>query len=642
MSRNSAIAAIRRNALRALIPPPRLLLSQWIEANIVLPAGISAMPGKVRLFPYQRSIADSISDPSVERITLVKPVRIGFSSLLTAAIGSFVANDPSPILLLLPTESDARDVMVTEIEPVFQATPALRGLLRNDAEDAEHNTLLSKRFPGGSLKVVAARAPRNLRRHTARILLCDEVDAMEASSEGAVLRLAERRTLSFSNRKIVVGSTPLFLEGSPVLRAYAASDQRIFEAPCPECGAFNEILWHQIEWEPDRPETAAYRCPNCKILIHERYKAAMVAAGEWRVTRPEVVGHHGYRINALVSVLANASWAKLAEEFIAVKDDPAELQTFVNTILAEGWQESGEQIDDEALIRRAEPFDLNHIPPECLAITCGCDVQDDRVEVSICGWTRQHECLVLGHSVIFGAFTDADTWKELDDLLLRSKWQHSGGGLLRVDAAVVDAGDGDHFDTVVNFCTPRLRRRIFAGKGMSGARPGFAFTKDKRHGNRLALIGVDTLKTAIYDRLQRGATIRFSDSLEPVYFEQLASERRVIRYVKGRPLRRFERIGRKAAESLDCLVYSYAARQALSINFDQREDQLNQISPPVPPPNVDDENPPESGPAARPPQHRDRDPNEYHSAFLESRQPQRAGWIHGGRPRRSWWDRGEW
>jgi phage terminase large subunit GpA-like protein len=628
----SAIAAIRRKALRALIPSQRLKLSEWIETNIVLPAGISAMPGKVRLFPYQRAIADSISDPTTERITLVKPVRIGFSSLLTAAIGSFVANDPSPILLLLPTESDARDVMVTEIEPVFQATPTLRGLLHNDTEDAEHNTLLSKRFPGGSLKVVAARAPRNLRRHTARILLCDEVDAMEGSSEGAPLRLAERRTLSYPDRKIVVGSTPLFLEGSPVLRAYAASDQRVFELPCVECGAFSEILWEQIEWQPDQPETAAWRCPNCKSLVHERYKASMVAAGEWRVTRPEIIGHHGYRINALVSLLTNASWAKLAEEFIAVKDDPAELQTFVNTILAQGWQEDGEQIDEHALIRRAEPFGLNNIPQEVLSITCGCDVQDDRVEISTCGWTRRNECLVLQHDIIFGAFTDEATWAELDELL-RTRWKHPGGGMLRVDTAVIDAGDGDHYDVVMNFCTPRLRRRIFAGKGFSGARPGFALAKGKRVGGRLALIGVDTLKTAIYDRLQRGATIRFSDTLEPVYYEQLCSERRVIRYVKGRPVRRFERIGRKAAESLDALVYATAARQSFQINFDQRENQLNLTAPA---PRLDNDNPAEAGePVER---RRDRDdPNEYHSAFRPD-QRWTANWMDRDR-RRGWMDR---
>jgi hypothetical protein len=29
---------------------------------------------------------------------------------------------------------------------------------------------------------------------------------------------------------------------------------------------------------------------------------------------------------------------------------------------------------------------------------------------------------------------------------------------------VIDAGDGDHYDTVLNFCAPRRSRRVFAGK----------------------------------------------------------------------------------------------------------------------------------------------------------------------------------
>jgi hypothetical protein len=36
---------VRARALRSLIPPPRLRLSEWIEANIVLPASISATQG---------------------------------------------------------------------------------------------------------------------------------------------------------------------------------------------------------------------------------------------------------------------------------------------------------------------------------------------------------------------------------------------------------------------------------------------------------------------------------------------------------------------------------------------------------------------------------------------------------------------
>jgi phage terminase large subunit GpA-like protein len=116
---------------------------------------------------------------------LVKGVRLGFTTPLTAAIGSFVANEPAPILVLLPTEADARDYVVSDVEPVFNSTPVLRGTLSAAVGDeVERNTLLHRRFPGGSVKFVAARAPRNLRRHTARILLIDEADAMEIGAEG--------------------------------------------------------------------------------------------------------------------------------------------------------------------------------------------------------------------------------------------------------------------------------------------------------------------------------------------------------------------------------------------------------------------------------------------------------------------------
>jgi phage terminase large subunit GpA-like protein len=99
--------------------------------------------------------------------------------LLTGAVASFVANEPAPILCLLPTEADARDYVVSEVEPIFAASPALGAMLATDAEEGERTTLLHRRFPGGSLKIVAAKAPRNLRRHTARVLLIDEADAME-------------------------------------------------------------------------------------------------------------------------------------------------------------------------------------------------------------------------------------------------------------------------------------------------------------------------------------------------------------------------------------------------------------------------------------------------------------------------------
>jgi phage terminase large subunit GpA-like protein len=459
--------AIRHNALRSLIPPPRLRLSEWIERNIRLPEGSTALPGPVRLWPYQREIADAIADPAIERVTLVKSVRVGFSTLLTAAIGHFASNEPAPVMLLLPTESDARDAMVSDIEPLFAASPALRGVLTDGGDDGEmRNTLLSRRFPGGSLKIVAAKAPRNLRRHTVRILLIDECDAMEIGDEGSPLRLAERRTLSFANRKIITGSTPLLDDGN-VLRAYAQSDQRIFEVPCPSCGGCTEILWQHIEWDEGKPETAAFRCPHCKDLISERFKAQMVSAGAWRATRPDIRGHAGFKINALVSLLANASWSRLAAEFIAAKDSPAEVQTFVNTILAEGWRESAEAVDEAALAARAEAFGLDAIPEAVLVVTMGVDCQDDRLECTITGWSRDGTAFVLGHVVLWGSVADDDTiWLELDELL-RTRWQHPLGAKIGIDAAVLDAGTA----TTSKRCWRSARRAPADGSWRARAHP---------------------------------------------------------------------------------------------------------------------------------------------------------------------------
>jgi phage terminase large subunit GpA-like protein len=59
-------------------------LSKWIEANVCPPEG-SATPGPFRLYPYQRGIADAIADPKVERVSVLKSARIGFSNVVAGA-----------------------------------------------------------------------------------------------------------------------------------------------------------------------------------------------------------------------------------------------------------------------------------------------------------------------------------------------------------------------------------------------------------------------------------------------------------------------------------------------------------------------------------------------------------------------------
>ena len=576
------VAAAWSRAVEALRPPPIETLPEWIERVVRLPEGLSAEPGKVELWPVQVEVAKSIGDDAVERVTWLKSVRSGFTFLVACAVARHVLDDAAPIIVLMPTEADARGIMVDDIEPLFASSPELHGLLPEPARDERgRSTLLQRFYPGGSVKAISSKAARNLRRHTARCVYADEVDAMECI-EGDPLKLAERRTLTYRNRKLVAGSSPKVEDTSLICKLYAESDQRIFEVACPQCSHRFELLWRHIEWPPDQPEVAHAVCPECGGVIEERDKPALVASGRWCATHPEITGHHGYRSNALVSTLANCAWGKLAREFIVAKDDSDLLRAFTTTIFAEPWRDAVDDVDDTALAARAEAFDLDDIPPEVLAITVGCDLADDRIEASIVGHTKSGDALVLDHRILYGSPADQrdEVWRELDELL-RTRWKHPKGGQLKVDAACVDGGDGEHMDAVLAFCSARLRHRVFATKGVYGpGRPAIARSRGK--GRALFILGSDTLKGQIINRLARGSTVRFGRDLGESYFLQLCSERRIVRMSRGRPVVRFERRPGMLAEALDCLALALGAKAALRLDLGTRETELASAQPPAP------------------------------------------------------------
>ncbi|MCE0742907.1 phage terminase large subunit family protein [Acetobacter sicerae] len=562
------------DSLKVLRPPPRASLSVWAQENIRLPAGVSATPGKLALWPTQTGIADAFGDPAIERCTLVKSVRTGLSTLITATVGAYVSNDPSPIMLLLPTDSDCRDVVVSDLDPIFSASPVLAGCMSDDTAEGERNTMTSRRFPGGSLKIVSARSPRNLRRHNVRILLIDEADAMLPGPEGSPVKLAEKRTLSFSNRKIIVGSTPTDEATSNVWRSYLESDQRVYEVPCPECGDFHEIRWKDIHWNEERD--VWWGCPSCGAVVDENRKPAMVRAGRWRITKPETVNHAGFRLSALTSLLPNASWSALVDEFLAAKDDPALLQVFVNTILGEVWRQDEKQIDATALQSRAE-----HLDPDDMTITCGVDVQHDRLEAVLTGFRKNGDWCVLDQFVAWGDIVREDTpWEELDSYI-NQNFRGKNGSLIRISATAIDAGDGQTMDRVLSWCRGKLSRKIYPIKGASGVRPAIS-TPNMKSKSRLWIVGVDGVKSQIMGRLSAGSGIRFSDTLEARFYDELTSERHVLRYHRGQPVREWVRTPGKRAESLDCVVYAVAVRNLVRATVQESETS----QPVTPPPRV--------------------------------------------------------
>jgi len=55
-------------------------LPAWIEANIRLPASVTAEPGPIKLYPYLRGIAAAVGDTKVERVTVLNSARISYTT----------------------------------------------------------------------------------------------------------------------------------------------------------------------------------------------------------------------------------------------------------------------------------------------------------------------------------------------------------------------------------------------------------------------------------------------------------------------------------------------------------------------------------------------------------------------------------
>lgn len=573
---------LRRELFQAMRPPPRLDLGEWVESHVRLPSTVAAQAGRMVLMSWQREVARSIGDNRVERVTILKSARVGATQLMVAGIGHFALNDPSPQLVVMPSESDCRMLLTSIIEPTFAASPSLRNALSENVSGRD--TMLSRHYPGGSLALVSGASPKNLRARTARVLWLDEVDGLDVSAgdEGDPVSLAIRRTMTYgTRRKIVMASTPVDEATSRIARAYAEGDCRIWELPCLHCGDFHELTWAMIQWPEGKPEDAHFVCPSCGCITREADKPAMIEQGRWRATRPEVTGHHSYRLNTFgASILPTAAWGVLASEFLAAKRDPATLKTWVNTVAGEVWRDESDGMDDADLMSRLEPIGLDRIPPEVIALTGGCDVQHDRLEVTTLGWTADDKPLVLAHDVLWGDPFGSDLWMGLSDLFTRT-FAHPNGGTLRYDAALIDSGDGTTTEAVYEFTRGRMAQRIFPCKGIAGFRepPTRLGNVSAKKWVRLQLVGVDSIKRRIMGLVTSGA-MRFSDSLSATWAEQFTGERLRTRYSKGVPILEWHRLSGRRVEALDCAVYAMAARSLVSVDAGRRAEELTSQAAP--------------------------------------------------------------
>ena len=523
---------------------------------------------------------DAFNNPSIERIVVMTSSQVGKTEIILNAIGYYIDQDASPILIVQPTLQMGQAFSKDRLSAMIRDSEKLRGCVKDARSRDANNTTMHKKFAGGHLTIVGSNSAAGLASRPIRILLMDEVDRYEMGKEGSPVALATARTKTFWNRKIFMCSTPTIKGISIIEDAFEESDKRYFYVPCPECNHKQVLKWKNVIWEEDKPETASYACEECGVVIEESKKQWMVKNGEWRATN-KTSNVAGFHISELYSVWS--TWGEMATNFLEAKKNPETLKTFINTALGESWEEQGDAVEYDTLLEKRLNYDHTTIPEDVLVIVAGVDTQKDRLEITLTGFGKNYEAWVIDHRIFWGDPNAAGCWADLD-AFLKKRFTTETGRMIPISCTCIDSG-GHSTNQVYQFTKPRQARRVFAVKGLSVAGKPIANKPTYVGKNRAVLYGVgtDSAKEAIFARLSTDSnqsTLHFPSDVDEEYFKQLTAEKRVAKFIRGRKSLVWKQT-RPRNEALDCLVYCFAAIYILNPNWDLIESRILNNEAPI-------------------------------------------------------------
>lgn len=591
---NSAVVDELVAGARAYLRPREILTgSEWAERYGHLPPDADE-PGPFRMarVPYLREPLDVVCSGEAERVVAMKGSQIGWTvGIYGMASGYFIHHEPSSILIYQPAEGDATAFSRDKLSPVIEASPVLREILGEMKSRDATNSTKRKVYPGGHIEINHA-VGRLFRQRSAGKIFVDEVDAMECE-EGDPISLIEKRTTTFSNPLMVIGSTPLLEESSRIAKQYDRSDRRRYYVPCPHCDHGQPMVWggpdedRGFKWDTELrdgrkvhvPGTIFYLCENCAAAIDERDKVDMIARGEWVAERPgaPVVGFH---IPQFLANFHGTRWEALVGQWDNAYDDPEELQPFVNTVLAETWSEGDLEVEPTKLSARAESYPAE-VPNGVAVLTAGVDVHPDRLELLVKGWGDREESWMIQHQRIYGDIvpSDADVWATLFHELTRP-YVHESGETLRIRATMIDSGH--ETDRVYEFVRGKeTTQRIYAVKGADSRQTEPLKRLKRPNRSKVKPWTVDTwyYKTLISRRLKLRVPKRPEAAMpsgffhfvvqapdatggDEEYYAQFDSIKWETRIVRGKRVRAPVQ-ARERDEAIDLEVYALAALRSL-------------------------------------------------------------------------------
>ena len=525
-----SVTQYQYDALQLMLPPEQITVSEWAGKYRMLDSKSSAIPGPWNndITPYLTGVMDEFNNYETSKIIFVKPTQVGGTEALQNMIGYIVMQDPAPTMIVYPTETLAKSISENRLQPMLRATPELAR--RFD----ENSQLLELQFDGMYLTLAGSNSPSGLASKPIRFVLMDEVDKYPGTSgkEADPIKLATERTKTFHDKKIYITSTPTLKTGHIWKEKESADIEKHYFVPCPHCGEYIELKFSNIRFPDeegmtyaDRAEFATYICQKCGCAITDADKNNMIRHGEWRIVRhnTQYVRSVAFWINTLYSPFVR--WADIVKEFLTTKDDPDLFQNFVNSWLAEPWEDTKLKTSAELVLERQTELPEYVVPSWAKILTGGVDVQETSLYWSIRAWGDYLTSQNIAHGQVL-SFNDIDN-------IMNAEYLNENGEPMIVNLCLVDSGD--QTDIVYDFCATHSDYALPV-KGSSHAQlSNYKLSKINRTDSRamgttLVLVDSGAYKDMIAGRMQRdngrGSWMVYS-GCDMEYAKQVTAEHKV-------------------------------------------------------------------------------------------------------------------
>ena len=564
-----SVTQYQYDALQLMLPPEQITVSEWAGKYRMLDSKSSAIPGPWNndITPYLTGVMDEFNNYETSKIIFVKPTQVGGTEALQNMIGYIVMQDPAPTMIVYPTETLAKSISENRLQPMLRATPELAR--RFD----ENSQLLELQFDGMYLTLAGSNSPSGLASKPIRFVLMDEVDKYPGTSgkEADPIKLATERTKTFHDKKIYITSTPTLKTGHIWKEKESADIEKHYFVPCPHCGEYIELKFSNIRLPDeegmtyaDRAEFATYICQECGCAITDADKNNMIRHGEWRIVRhnTQYVRSVAFWINTLYSPFVR--WADIVKEFLTTKDDPDLFQNFVNSWLAEPWEDTKLKTSAELVLERQTELPEYVVPSWAKILTGGVDVQETSLYWSIRAWGDYLTSQNIAHGQVL-SFNDIDN-------IMNAEYLNENGEPMIVNLCLVDSGD--QTDIVYDFCATHSDYALPV-KGSSHAQlSNYKLSKINRTDSRamgttLVLVDSGAYKDMIAGRMQRdngrGSWMVYS-GCDMEYAKQVTAEHKV-NVKHGNTVKKVWQLKTSHADNhyLDTEVYNAAAADILGV-----------------------------------------------------------------------------